>query len=76
MVGINKAEDPGRIDPQIGFADALRRVFQTALPSLDCRGWIDQETLCNRMSKHIFVAMRPKKVPCACRDHIFNTPTN
>ena len=58
---INKAEDAGRTDAPIGFDDALRRVFQTALPSLDSRGWIDQETLCIRMSKHILVAMRPKR---------------
>ena len=30
---INKAEDAGRIDAQIGFADALRRVFPTTVAS-------------------------------------------
>ena len=32
--GINKAEDAGRIDPQIGFADALRRLLPTTMASL------------------------------------------
>ena len=32
-VGINKAEDTGRMDAQIGFADASRRIFPTALAS-------------------------------------------
>ena len=48
--GINKAEDAGRNDSQIGFADALQRVLptdagQTYVPF---RGWIRQETLCDR----------------------------
>ena len=35
----------------IGFADALRRVFPTTVASyLAFRGWIRQETLCDRMS--------------------------
>ena len=39
--GINKVEDAGRIDAQIGFSDALQRVFPTALAShLQFRGWI------------------------------------
>ena len=29
--GINKAEDGGRMDTGIGFADALQRVFPTAV---------------------------------------------
>ena len=29
--GINKGEGTGRIDAQIGFADALRGIFLTAL---------------------------------------------
>ena len=29
--GINKAEDGGRMDTEIGFADALQRVFPTAV---------------------------------------------
>ena len=32
-VGINKAEDTGRMDAQIGFAGASRRIFPTALAS-------------------------------------------
>ena len=52
--GINKAEDAGRAgrkDAQIGSADALRRIFPTALASyLQFRGWIRQETLCDRSS--------------------------
>ena len=44
--GINKAEDAGRKDAQIGFADALQRVFPTTVVShLAFRGWIRQETL-------------------------------
>ena len=36
---------------QIGSADALRRIFPTALASyLQFRGWIRQETLCDRSS--------------------------
>ena len=31
--GINKAEDAGRMDAQIGFAGALRRIFPTGLAS-------------------------------------------
>ena len=39
--GINKAGDAGRMDAQIGSADALRRVFPTALSSyLPFRDWI------------------------------------
>ena len=39
---------------QIGSADALRRIFPTALASyLQFRGWIRQETRCNGMSVHI-----------------------
>ena len=44
--GINKAEDAGRKDAQIGFADALQRVFPTTVVShLAFCGWIRQETL-------------------------------
>ena len=53
-MSINKAEDAGRAgrkDAQIGSADALRRIFPTALASyLQFRGWIRQETLCDRSS--------------------------
>ena len=35
---------------QIGFADALRRIFPTELASFQFRGWISQETLCDRSS--------------------------
>ena len=46
--GINKAEDGGRMDTEIGFADALQRVFPTTVSSdLPFRGWICQETLCD-----------------------------
>ena len=39
--GINKAADAGRMDAQIGFADALQRVLPTRLAShLQFRGWI------------------------------------
>ena len=39
------------MDAQIGFSDALRWVFPTMVPSyLQCRGWICQETLCDRSS--------------------------
>ena len=52
--GINKAEDAGRagrMDAQIGSADALRRIFPTALASyLQFRDWIRQETLLDRSS--------------------------
>ena len=49
--GINKAEDVGRMDTQIGLVDALRRFFLTNLTSyLESRCWIDQEILCDRMS--------------------------
>ena len=37
---INKAEDAGRIDAQIGIADALRRIFPTGLANhLQFHGW-------------------------------------
>ena len=49
-LGINNAEDDGRKDAQIGFADALQRIFPTALARyLQFRDWIRQETVCNRM---------------------------
>ena len=36
------------MDAQIGFADALRRVFPTMVASyLECGGWICRETLCD-----------------------------
>ena len=39
--GINKAEDAGKMDPQIGFADALRGVVPTTVASqLGFRGWV------------------------------------
>ena len=38
------------MDAQIGFADALRRIFPTALASyLQFRGWIRRETLSDQM---------------------------
>ena len=47
---INKAEDAGGWMP-IGFADALQGVFLTTVASyLPFRGWIGQETLCDRSS--------------------------
>ena len=49
--GINKTEHAGRMDAQIGFVDALQRVFPTtAAKFLAFSGWIRQETLCDRMS--------------------------
>ena len=49
--GINKAEDAGRMDAQIGFADALQRVFPTALARyLLFRGGIRQGILCEPSS--------------------------
>ena len=49
--GINKTEYARKMDAQIGFADALRRIFPTALASyLQFRGWVCRETLCGRSS--------------------------
>ena len=46
MTGINKAEDAGRMDAQIGFADVLSESFRRRCPGhLAFRGWIRQETL-------------------------------
>ena len=43
--GINKSEDAGKKDAQIGFDDALRRVFPATVTSyLAFRGEIRQET--------------------------------
>ena len=40
-VGVNKTEEAGATHVQIGFADALRRTFPTALASyLRFRDWI------------------------------------
>ena len=48
--GINKT-DRRMPNAQVRFADALRRVFPTALASyLQFRGWIRQETLCDQSS--------------------------
>ena len=42
---------PARRDAPFGLADALRRIFLTVLASyLQFRGWIRQETLCDRSS--------------------------
>ena len=46
---------PGRVhirgmDAQIGFADALRRIFPTALASSPISRWVRHETLHDRMS--------------------------
>ena len=39
------------MDTEIGFADALQRVFPTTVSSyLPLRGWICQEALCDRSS--------------------------
>ena len=49
--GINKTEHAGRMDAQIGFSDAFQRVFPTTVARvLECRGWICEETLCDRSS--------------------------
>ena len=48
--GINKTEDARKMDTQIGFADAMQRVFPTTVASFQFRGWIHQETLCDRSS--------------------------
>ena len=48
--GINRAEDTGRMDAPIGFADALRRIFPTALASSPFSRWVRHETLHDRMS--------------------------
>ena len=48
IAGINKAKDAGRMDAKIGFADALRGIFITALARyLQFRAWIRQETWYN-----------------------------
>ena len=48
---INKSEDAGTAHVKIRFSDALRRVLPTRLTSyLEFRGWICQETLCDRSS--------------------------
>ena len=38
------------MDTQIGFADAMQRVFPTTVASFQFRGWIRQETLYDRCS--------------------------
>ena len=38
------------MDAQIGFADALRRIFPTALASSPISRWVRHETLHDRMS--------------------------
>ena len=49
--GIKKAEDAGRKDAPIGFADALRWIFPPVLARyVVFHGWIRQETLCDRSS--------------------------
>ena len=49
MTGINKAEDGGRKDAQIRFADALRQVFPTTVASyLTFHGSVHQEATRNR----------------------------
>ena len=40
-VGINKAEDAGRKNAPIGFADAWWRVLPTALARLSRISWLD-----------------------------------
>ena len=45
---------------QIGSADALRRIFPTALASyLQFRGWIRQDTRCNGMSVAVLLRQCP-----------------
>ena len=65
--GINKAEDAGRTDTQIGSTDVLRRIFPTVLASfLQFRGWIRLGTLCGRSS--VTFSLRqcaPNDTPCA-----------
>ena len=39
--GINKAEDAGRMDTQIGFVDELRRLLPTTMASLSPISWLD-----------------------------------
>ena len=39
--GINKTEDVGRKDTQIGFADSLQRVFPTAVAKVLRISWLD-----------------------------------
>ena len=47
--GINKAEDVGKMDAQIGFADALRRIFPTAAAGyLTFHGSVLQEATGNQ----------------------------
>ena len=49
--GINKTKSTSARDAPFGLADALRRIFPTVLASyLQFRGWIRQETLCDRSS--------------------------
>ena len=48
MTGINKAEDGGRKDAQIRFADALRQVFPTTVASFTFHGSVHQEATRNR----------------------------
>ena len=46
--GINKCASTSMVLAQIGFADALRRVFPTTVASeLQFRGWVHQETRAN-----------------------------
>ena len=40
-LGINKVEDAGRMDAQIGFSDALRRVFPTTVSGASRVSWRD-----------------------------------
>ena len=50
-LGINRAECAGPAHGQISSTDALQRVFPTTVSSyLQFRGWICQETLCDRSS--------------------------
>ena len=50
-MSINKAEDDGKIDVQVRFADALQRVLPTTLVRrFQFRGRVQQETLCDRSS--------------------------
>ena len=39
--GINKTEHAGRKDAQIGFVDALQRVFPTAVAKVSRMSWLD-----------------------------------
>ena len=66
MAGINKAEDGGRTDTGIGFADALRLIFPPALARyVVFHGWIRPKTLYDRSS--VTFDLRQCALPNSCR---------